>query len=208
MPLEHAGNPAWQTGVTPIDVVDFWTGAGSDAWYDVDEGLDARIRDQFQETWELACAADFEAFHLKHWFESPVAMLGLVILLDQFPRNMFRGEARAFASDSRARKVAKQAIDKGWDERIGNDLQQFFYLPLMHSEGLEDQDRAVRLFKARMERAGSNLLHARAHREIIRRYGRFPFRNEALGRSNTPAEAEFLASGGYGQIVRELQSEE
>jgi uncharacterized protein (DUF924 family) len=95
-------------------------------------------------------------------------------------------------------------LNHGWDLRLDGPLRQFFYLSYMHSEMLTDQDRAVRLFKARMAE-GDTLLHARAHREVIRRYGRFPYRNAALGRVSTPEEAAFLADGGYGAMVRELR---
>ena len=205
MPVAQAVRAELDTLARPIEVVDFWTGEGPGAWYEQNEDLDTRIRDRFQETWERISKADYESNALRPWFDTPVTVLGLIILLDQFPRNMFRGEARAFSSDARARKVAKKAVDKDWDMKIGGDLQQFFYVPLMHSECLEDQDRAVRLFMMRMDRAGGNLLHARAHREIIRRFGRFPFRNEAMGRNTTAAEARFLEEGGYGSILRELQ---
>jgi uncharacterized protein (DUF924 family) len=135
----------------------------------------------------------------------PKGALGLIILTDQFPRNMFRDSPRAFASDARALRIAALAINHAWDLRVAEPMRQFFYLPFMHSEMLTDQDRSVRLFKARMA-TGDNLLHARAHREVIRRYGRFPYRNAALGRISTPQEDVFLASGGYGAIVQELQN--
>ena len=121
--------------------------------------------------------------------------LGIVTENPSFVDIEFRGEI-----------VAKKAIDKGWDMRIPTPQRQFFYLPLMHSECLADQDRAVRMIKSRME-DHSNLLHAKAHREIIRRFGRFPYRNDALSRTNTAEEAAFLADGGYGAMVKELQAE-
>jgi uncharacterized protein (DUF924 family) len=116
--------------------------------------------------------------------------------------------ARSFAADGIALAAAKLAIEKGWDQRIDPPARQFFYLPLMHSECLVDQDRAVRLFSSRMENQGTdNLLHAKAHREVIRQFGRFPYRNEVLGRETPKAEAEFLANGGYGATVRALQKD-
>ena len=131
-------------------------------------------------------------------------MLAYLLLTDQFPRNMFRDEGRAFASDPLARHVATFAWHKKIDLGIDPPLRQFFYLPLMHSESIVDQDRCVALFKARMPDAANNLLHARAHREVIRRFGRFPYRNAALGRQTTPEEQAFLDGGSYGAIVREL----
>ncbi len=118
---------------------------------------------------------------------------------------MFRGSGRAFASDKVALAAAKQAISRDWDLRIDPPARQFFYLPLMHSEVLSDQDRCVRLMLDRMpERGGSNLLHARAHRQVIRDFGRFPYRNDALARHSTPKEQAYVAAGGYGATVREM----
>jgi len=120
---------------------------------------------------------------------------------------MFRGAAEAFASDKIARAAAKASIGRDWDLKINEPARQFFYLPLMHSENLSDQDRAVRLICTRMPETGeSNLVHARAHREVIRRHGRFPFRNHALGRKSTVHEDAFLSKGGYMAIVNELRA--
>ena len=141
----------------------------------------------------------------RDWQGHPRKALALAILLDQFPRNMFRDEARAFATDRQARAVACNAIEMGWDRRADEPERQFFYLPFMHSETLSDQEKGVRMIKERMPETGTqNLLHARAHREVIRRFGRFPYRNAALGRSTSPPEAAFLEAGGYGQVVEEL----
>jgi len=191
---------------SPAEVVEFWAGAGPEAWYDSNAEFDAEIRARFLETWEKVSTVDCESPAYEPWVATAETCLGLVILLDQFPRNMFRDQARAFASDKRARAVAKRAIEKGWDQRIGGPLQQFFYMPLVHSECLADQDHAVRLFKSRMSDATGNMLHARAHREIIRRFGRFPFRNAALSRATTGAEAAFLSEGGYRRILQDLQA--
>ena len=181
------------------EVITFWQEAGPDSWYRQDAAFDRTIRDRFGALWDSACAGGCD-----HWAMGPKGALGLIILTDQFPRNMFRESPRAFASDARALRVAAMAINHEWDLRIAEPMRQFFYLPYMHSEMLTDQDRSVRLFKARMA-TGDNLLHARAHREVIRRYGRFPYRNAALGRISTPEEDGFLAAGGYGAIVQELQ---
>ena len=124
--------------------------------------------------------------------------LALLILLDQFPRNMFRGTARAYRSDEKARSIAKQAIARGHDKVTPEPERQFFYLPLMHSEGLPDQERCVRLIKLGMPRTGiRNLQSAQRHRDVIRRFGRFPSRNRPLGRRDTEAEQLYRANGGY-----------
>ena len=194
---------AEQQAVTPQDVVAYWIDeVGPARWYDSDPALDADIRARFEAAWDAAASGS-----LSDWKCGPVRTLGYLVLTDQFPRNMFREDARAFATDPQARSAARQAIARGWDMRVPEPQRQFFYLPLMHSEVLEDQEKSVRLILTRMPETGAgNLLHARAHREVIRRFGRFPYRNAALGRTSTPAEADFLAAGGYGAIVRELQS--
>ena len=132
------------------------------------------------------------------WLTYPSGTLAYIILTDQFSRNMFRDTGKAFASDKLARAAAKAAIAKGWDKRIDGMARQFFYMPLMHSECLSDQDRCVRLMKERMPDGGdANLVHARAHREVIRQFGRFPTRNKALSRAMTVPEAAFVDQGGY-----------
>ena len=167
--------------------------------------IDATIRQRFGETWEHLATIECEHPDMEPWIESPKAVLGLLILFDQFSRNMFREDARAFATDKRARAAAKKAIEKGWDMRVPEPARHFFYTPLMHSECQMDQDRAVRLIKTRMVGDEGRLVHARVHREIIRKFGRFPYRNSALGRENTEAEAEFLKNSGYGAILHEFQ---
>ncbi len=186
----------------PQAVLSFWLDEVEPRdWYLADEVLDDQIRLRFQEMWEAAMAG---AFGL--WLTYPSGTLAYSILMDQFPRNMFRDTARAFSSDGIALAAVKAAIHKGWDLRIDEPARQFFYLPLMHSENICDQDRCVRLMLERMPETGaSNLLHARAHREVIRRYGRFPTRNAALGRRSSAEEQEYLNGGGYGQVLEELR---
>ncbi|PKP84520.1 MAG: DUF924 domain-containing protein [Alphaproteobacteria bacterium HGW-Alphaproteobacteria-2] len=188
---------------TPEEVLSFWIDeVGPGRWYRADPALDARVRERFGALWETAASGG-----IGHWLCNPQSALALVIVLDQFPRNIFRGEARAFATDSAARAAAKRAVVLGWDMRVAEPERQFFYLPLMHSECLCDQDRGVRLFLTRMPLSGEdNLAHARAHRAEIRRFGRFPHRNLALGRTETDAERAYLATGGYGRTLREMEA--
>lgn len=188
--------------VSPDDVLRFWLDeVGQKGWYEQDEALDAQIRARFLDGWESVRTGTYAM-----WLTYPTGTLAYIILTDQFPRNMFRGDARAFETDRAALTAAKVAINRGWDLRIDEPARQFFYLPLMHSENLCDQERCIRLICERMPEHGpANLLHARAHREVIRRFGRFPYRNAALGRSSTAPERAFEAEGGYGALVRQVQ---
>lgn len=189
--------------VTPEEVLSFWLDeVGPDGWYASSETLDQDIRDRFEDGWNGA----MEGRHAL-WLTYPSGTLAYIILLDQFPRNMFRGTGKAFDSDRFALAAAKQAIGKNWDMRIDEPARQFFYLPLMHSENLCDQERCVRLMCERMPQGGeSNLLHARAHREVIRQFGRFPYRNTALKRATTSLEKAYVEQGGYMQTLRALQA--
>lgn len=186
----------------PEDVLDFWLDeVGPKGWYESSDDLDRTVSDRFLEAYHRACEGTYGL-----WLTYPSGTLAYIILLDQFPRNMFRDDGQAYATDRHALAAAKGAINKGWDLRIDEPARQFFYLPLMHSENLCDQDRCVRLICERMpEEGAANLLHARAHREVIRRFGRFPYRNEALSRASSEAEIAFLEAGGYGSAVREMQ---
>lgn len=188
--------------IGPEDVLSFWLDdVGEKGWYLQDDALDAQITDKFKTAWEDACDGKFSL-----WLTYPSGALAYIILTDQFPRNMFRGSKQAFSTDRPALAAAKAAVDKGWDLKIDEPARQFFYLPMMHSENLCDQERCVRLMHERMPDSGpSNLLHARAHREVIRKFGRFPYRNEALERPSTSPEDDYVSEGGYGQTVRELQ---
>ncbi len=191
-----------QEVASPHDVLEFWLDqVGPKGWYATDDALDAQIRERFMPVWQQARAGG-----LSLWLTYPSGVLAYLIVTDQFSRNMFRGQADAFALDPIALAVAKGAIGKGWDLKIDAPARQFFYLPLMHSENLCDQDRCVRLMVERMPKDGAdNLLHARAHREVIRQFGRFPYRNAALGRSGTRSEMAYAAQGGYGHTLRQLQ---
>lgn len=191
--------------MTPQDVLSFWLDeVGPEGWYAGGDALDADIREKFLPTWERAKEGS-----LGLWLTCASETLAYIILLDQLSRNMHRGSPDSFKLDAAALAAAKLAISRDWDLRIDEPARQFFYMPLMHSENQCDQDRAVRLFMTRMPEAGHhNIDHARAHREIIRRFGRFPYRNEVLGRTSSEAEEKFLSGGGYGDLLRELQMAE
>jgi uncharacterized protein (DUF924 family) len=172
------------------DVATFWLAAGHERWFKPDEDFDAEIRTRFATTYENAAAGRLSA-----WEEWPQGVLALLIVLDQFPRNMFRHNARSFAADPLARSVARTAIARGFDQQVAMPARSFFYLPFEHSEELADQERAVVL----MEKTGdADLLKwAVLHRDIIRRFGRFPHRNSVLGRTTTLEEQAFLDAGGF-----------
>lgn len=174
------------------EVLDFWFqgDAHDPRWFRKDEAFDRAIRDRFLPLYELALAGGLAA-----WLESPAECLALVILLDQFPRNMFRGTARAFAADPLAREAARSILSHGWDRSMDDPRRLFAYLPFEHSESLPDQDLACELMK---DFDPEQVRYALKHREIILRFGRFPHRNEALGRASTAEEIEFLRLPGSG----------
>jgi uncharacterized protein (DUF924 family) len=176
--------------VTAADVLAFWRQAGADRWYTRDDAFDAEISNRYLDLWRKAAAGE-----LSTWEESDGGALALIIVLDQFPRNMFRGDPKTYACDATARDVANRAIARGADLRVADDLREFFYLPFMHSEHLPDQQRCVDLF--RKEGGADNLRYAEDHAAIIRRFGRFPHRNHILGRATTAEEQAFLDEGGF-----------
>lgn len=173
------------------DVIAFWREAGPKAWFKKDEAFDAEIRRRYLATHEAAAAGQLSA-----WEHSAEGALALLILLDQFPRNIFRGQARMFASDSLARAIAAGAIVRGFDAQADKAMRGFFYLPFEHSEDMADQERCVAFYKAIDDADG--LKWAELHADIIRRFGRFPHRNAVLGRATTPEEQKFLDEGGFG----------
>ncbi len=189
--------------VGPDEILKFWLDeVDQKQWYIQDDDLDRKIVEKFEATWIEAMEGSWGL-----WLTYPSGALAYIILTDQFPRNMFRDSAKAFSSDKMALAVAKQAIHRGWDLKIDEPARQFFYLPLMHSENLCDQERCIRLMKERMPETGeSNLIHAKAHREVIRLFGRFPYRNEALDRQMTESEQAYVDEGGYGSTLRALQN--
>ncbi len=157
-----------------------------------DQGVDDAIRDRFAGLREEALAGS-----LASWEERAEGALALLVLLDQFSRNLFRGGSKAFEADYAARALADRSIARGHDLGVEEGRRMFFYLPFMHSESLADQDRCIALFESRLPNQELGLYHARKHREVIERFGRFPHRNAAMGREPTPAEVAFLAGGGY-----------
>lgn len=182
-------------------IFDFWFG-GPDVrgqsrkeWFQKVEAFDEAIRTQFLADYELAAAGQYE-----NWLREPVSCVSLAVVLDQFPRNMFRGSARAFATDAKARDVARHAIAKGFDQQLLPVERSFLYLPLEHSESLADQVECVALMKTLSVFPETKDLHiwAEKHRVIVERFGRFPHRNAALGRESTPEEIEFLKQPGSG----------
>ncbi|HML12022.1 MAG TPA: DUF924 family protein [Xanthobacteraceae bacterium] len=178
------------TPTTPAEVLAFWRAAGPDKWFEQDDAFDSEIRDRFLDTYTAAAAGGFVA-----WEAEAEGALALTIVLDQFPRNMFRGDARAYAADPLARAVADRAIARGFDRRYLPPERRFFYLPFMHAENLADQERCIALCRAAGDEEG--VKYAEIHADIIRRFGRFPHRNRVLGRATTPREQAFLDAGGF-----------
>ena len=182
------------TTVTPAEINRFWIEeVGPKGWYERSDALDQQIRDRFRAAWDDA------AVLAPAWAGDPEGALAALILTDQFPRNMFRDDARAYSTDPLALRIASAAIEAGHDLATPEPARQFFYLPFEHSEELADQERAVELFAERMP--GENLIHAEIHRDTIAKFGRFPWRNEALGRTPTDAERRVMEAGGYGALV-------
>jgi uncharacterized protein (DUF924 family) len=183
---------------SPADVLDFWFGHEADpdygqyrpVWFQPDEAFLAQAREGFSETYQRAAVGELDG-----WQQTPEGALALVLLLDQFSNLIHRGEAGAFASDEAAREATKRAIEQGFDQEFPELHRWFFYLPLEHSENLEDQRASVQLFGALTpnELNAIGLNYAERHLRVIERFGRFPNRNEALGRPSTPEEEEFLA---------------
>jgi uncharacterized protein (DUF924 family) len=171
-------------------VLAYWRALGPDRWFTADTAVDAEIRAKFHGLFAAAAAGS-----LIGWEDDAPGALAHVIALDQFPRNMFRGSAAAFAADPLARAAAGRAIDRGFDRQVDKAERQFFYLPYMHSEVVADQERCCDLCRA----AGDErtLKYAEIHADIIRRFGRFPHRNAVLGRVTTPEEQAFLDGGGF-----------
>jgi len=175
---------------SPESVLAFWRAAGPDKWFEKDSAFDESIRARFRETYEAAAAGQ-----LSGWEQTAEGALALTIVLDQFPRNMFRGDARTYAADPQARAVAALALERGFDQKVPLSDRQFFYLPFEHSEAIADQERSCALVAATGD--ADLLKWAQLHADIIRRFGRFPHRNAMLGRATTADEQAFLDGGGF-----------
>lgn len=172
------------------DVLGFWREAGPELWFRGGEKFDHRCREHLLDAHMAASRGE-----LAHWGDSADSALALVLLLDQIPRNVFRGSAHAYATDPLACAVAERAVGHGFDRQVDPALRTFFYLPFVHCESMLAQDRAVELYHTMAEPdAGKWALH---HRAIIQRFGRFPHRNPLLGRATTPTEQEWLDAGGF-----------
>ncbi len=176
--------------VSPNEIVSFWREAGPEKWFKRDEAFDAEMASRFSADNSAAVQGDHDG-----WAESSDGALALILVLDQFSRNLHRGSLLAFAGDLRALNIAKAAIARGDDHSVPKDLQIFFYMPFEHSESLADQRTAIRLTHAMQ--SANYLKYAHTHHDVIRRFGRFPHRNAVLGRHTTAAEAVFLEAGGF-----------
>lgn len=188
--------------VEPEEIITFWIHETKQSeWYTGSVALDTSIKSRFHSSWSLAMAGE-----LRDWWKSAEGSLGFLILTDQFPRNMFRDHADSFASDAIARDCARHAIAWGQDLEIQPPARQFFYTPFTHSENAADQAWNVQLVLSRIEmNADAQVPHAWAHQAQIEKFGRFPARNKALGRSSTPEEKAFLDNGGYGALVNSFK---
>ena len=170
------------------EILDYWfSDEVRKLWFNSTPQFDASLRERFLPLWQQASHAE-----LDHWQKSAAGCLALVIILDQFPLNMFRFEAQSFATEAQSREVATLAIDQGFDQTLEADQRAFLYMPFMHSETLAEQRHALELF----DQPGleNNLRFARHHHDIIEKFGRFPHRNEVLGRDSSVAEIEYLNS--------------
>jgi len=171
---------------TPAEVRDFWySDVARKQWFAKNDAFDRQIVERFGATYEAAHARALEA-----WAANSEDMLALLITLDQFPRNMFRGDPRSFESGDIALHHARRALAHGFDRAVAPEARPFFYLPFMHSEALADQELSVALYEVLGD--ANSLRFAIAHRDIIARFGRFAHRNAVLGRESTPDEIEFL----------------
>ena len=171
-------------------ILDFWREAGPEKWFAKDDAFDALIRRRFLAEVEAAARGELSA-----WEETPEGVYALLLLLDQFPRNLYRGSSQAFAADPLALAVAERAIARGFDQAFENPERRFIYMPFMHSEDLADQQRCIALCEAADDPEGVKF--AVIHRDIIRDFGRFPHRNPVLGRQSSAEERRFLDDGGF-----------
>jgi len=174
---------------SPDDITAFWRAAGPRRWFAKNDAFDADFKARFEPVHHLAATGALDA-----WAVDAEGALALLVLLDQLPRNAWRGSGHMFATDGKALAIAQAALAAGFDQQVEPELRPFFYLPFMHSEALADQERSVALCKALDD---NTQRFAVLHRDIVARFGRFPHRNAALGRSSTPDEQKYLDEGGF-----------
>ena len=187
----------------PEFILNFWLDeVGPNCWYSSDDSLDGLIERKFKETLQDILSGGHSL-----WLTYPSGALAYIIVLDQFSRNIFRGSKSSFTADRAALAASKQSIKYEFDLKIDEPARQFFYMPLMHSENLYDQEKCIRQILQKLPLSGHNLLkHARAHRELIRSYGRFPGRNSQLGRTNTSFEQSYFDYGGYQAVLSRINN--
>lgn len=176
------------TSLTAESIIDFWySDRIKPQWFNSTKQLDQEIKDRYEDTWKAAIRGEY-----KHWNETAEGSLALAIIFDQFPLNMFRGDVKSFSTEGMAIKIVKSAIENGFDKMLNKDQVAFLYMPMMHSENIDDQNTSVHLF----EQAGliENWKFAKHHRDIILRFGRFPHRNKILNRQSSEEELEYLNS--------------
>ncbi len=173
------------------DVLDYWSQIGNKGWWVKNPQVDAEIHAKFGKLHADACQGK-----LDEWADTPDGALALIIVLDQFSRNMFRSDSRCFTHDAKSLEIAKTALEKGFDKKAQEDLRFFFYLPFEHSENIEDQNKSVELFEA-YNGSPDFMKAALEHQDIIARFGRFPHRNKMLGRETTPEEQAYLDGDGF-----------
>ena len=172
----------------PIEIISYWySDKMQKHWFSSTPELDKEIKNKYEQTWISAAAGE-----LDEWENTPEGCLALIIILDQLPLNMFRGESKSFQTERKAIEVALTAINSSFDKKLSNDKLPFLFMPFMHSEKLEEQDLSVKLYKE--YNLDNNLRFAQHHREIVKRFGRFPHRNKILGRESTKSENEYLNS--------------
>ncbi len=176
--------------ITAESIIEYWySDSVKSKWFNSTIEFDKALKEKYEETWKEALRGEYIS-----WSESAEGCLALVIILDQFPLNMFRGELQSFSSEAVAVKISKKAIERGFDKEIDNKKLSFLYMPLMHSENLDDQNLAVKLFE--QANLMENARFAKHHREIIEKFGRFPHRNKILQRESSEAEIDYLNSEG------------
>ena len=183
-------SPGATAAATAADVVAFWREAGPSKWFAKDDAFDAEFERRFSDAHFAAARRE-----LDDWAGTAEGALALLVLLDQFPRNVYRGTGHAYATDPLAMHFARRMVDAGQDRQLAPELRRFCYLPFQHAEDLAEQERAVALIRAGGDGDAKWAVH---HRDIIRRFGRFPHRNAILGRESTPEELAYMRDGGFG----------